>query len=218
MSELGIYKLDDGLPRRNNGSKTVIQLFETKVIFLVDTKLVFKPTIKRCNTEYFGYKSDQPLQIIGQFRCELNFKNKMVTAGFIVIKGQATCLLSYQSSVRLGIVTILGEEESDDDEVTVRPVESNALNGKENCVKKKKLPSLEMSVEERLAAVKESFPSLFRGKLGCLKGREVVPELDPTVKPKRQPLRPIAFHWRDAVEEEIIYYILLGKVAIFENL
>ena len=47
------------------------------------------------------------------------------------------------------------------------------------------------------------FPRLFSGKLGCIKGVEVKLDVDETVKPVKQPLRPIAFHFRDAVEKEL---------------
>ena len=60
---------------------------------------------------------------------------------------------------------------------------------------------------------------LFRGSLeGCLKGREVVLEVDLTVKLNRQPLRPIEFHWRDAVEWEISLQIKDGILVKVDDL
>ena len=63
-----------------------------------------------------------------------------------------------------------------------------------------KLPNVfKFSPEE----LKEKFPDLFSGKLGCLKGVEVKLDLDPSIKPVRQQQRPIAFHLRDPLELEL---------------
>ena len=53
------------------------------------------------------------------------------------------------------------------------------------------------------AELAAKFPTLFSGKLGCIKDHEVTLAVDPEVKPVKQPLRPIAFHHRDAVEKEL---------------
>ena len=50
---------------------------------------------------------------------------------------------------------------------------------------------------------KSKFPNLFSGKLGCVKEVEIKLEIDPSVKPVRQPQRPIAIHLREAVEREL---------------
>ena len=47
------------------------------------------------------------------------------------------------------------------------------------------------------------FPELFSGKLGRIKDTEVKLEVDENIKPIKQPLRPIAFHYRNAVEKEL---------------
>lgn len=53
------------------------------------------------------------------------------------------------------------------------------------------------------AELASRFPKLFSGKLGCVKDIEVKLEVDESIKPVKQPLRPIAFHYRDAVESEL---------------
>ena len=58
--------------------------------------------------------------------------------------------------------------------------------------------------------LKEMFPNTFSGKLGCVKGVKVHLELDPSVRPVRQKLRPIPFHLREAVSAEIKKQIELG--------
>ena len=62
-------------------------------------------------------------------------------------------------------------------------------------------------IDEKIILSKEElaleFPRLFSGKLGCIKGYKVKLNVDETLKPIKQPLRPIAFHYRDAVEKGI---------------
>ncbi len=59
-------------------------------------------------------------------------------------------------------------------------------------------------------ALTKKFPELFSGKLGCLKGVSVKLDIDPTIRPTRQPQRPIAFHLRDAVEKELLKQVEQG--------
>ena len=47
------------------------------------------------------------------------------------------------------------------------------------------------------------FPDLFSGKLGFMKDIKVKLDIDESIRPTRQPQRPVAFHLRDAVEAEI---------------
>ncbi len=49
----------------------------------------------------------------------------------------------------------------------------------------------------------QAFPSLFSGKLGCLKNFEIKLDIDPAVRPVKQKLRPIAIHLRDSVQIEL---------------
>ncbi len=54
------------------------------------------------------------------------------------------------------------------------------------------------------------FPKLFSGKLGCLKGVCIKLDVDTSVKPSRQPQRPVAFHLRDVVAKELSEQIECG--------
>lgn len=51
--------------------------------------------------------------------------------------------------------------------------------------------------------LKVKFPDLFSVKMGKVSGVEIKLEVDPSIKPVKQKLRPIAFHLRDAVEAEL---------------
>ncbi|RMZ98842.1 hypothetical protein BpHYR1_015475, partial [Brachionus plicatilis] len=48
------------------------------------------------------------------------------------------------------------------------------------------------------------FPKLFSGKLDRAKNIEIKLDLDPEVNPVRQPQRPVPFHMRDQVKQEIL--------------
>ena len=51
--------------------------------------------------------------------------------------------------------------------------------------------------------MKRLFPSVFSGLLGCIKDFELELMVDESVKPVKQKLRPVVFHMREAVEEEL---------------
>lgn len=182
--------------RYNDGPRASVQMGGTAVDFLIDTgapinvidqwtyeAMSNKPKLERCNSRLYGYRAEEPLPILGQLMCRVRRGRAEVVAGFVVIKGGADCLLSYRTAVDLNTIKFMDEARAVS-EVKVRP-------------------DLSQPIEERIKAIKSRFPDLFSGKVGCIKGRKIHIEVDPTVTPKRQPLRPIAFAWRDAVEEEI---------------
>ena len=47
------------------------------------------------------------------------------------------------------------------------------------------------------------FSRLFNGVLGCVNDLEVKLEVDESIKPVKQPLRPIALHFLEPVEKEL---------------
>ncbi|RNA01538.1 Retrovirus-related Pol poly from transposon [Brachionus plicatilis] len=58
--------------------------------------------------------------------------------------------------------------------------------------------------------LKARFPKLFGDTMGMITGVEIVLEVDPNIKPIKQKLRPIAFHLRTLVEEEIKTQVMEG--------
>lgn len=52
-------------------------------------------------------------------------------------------------------------------------------------------------------SLKAQFPELFSGKMGKITGVQLKLEIDKSVRPVKQKLRPIAFHLRDLVEKEL---------------
>ena len=109
--------------RRNDGPRAKILIQNEICSFLVDTgspinvvdERTFnswsaKPKLDACNTRYFGYNSKSPLPIRGQFTTEIQFKNRKIQAGFIVIEGEAECLISFKTACGLSIICFDDED------------------------------------------------------------------------------------------------------------
>ena len=132
---------------------------------------------------YYGFANpEKPLNVLGFCVAELAWRTKRKRAVFLVMKGIHQNLIGIRSATAFGMVTLnLGDEKTNDRNLCM--------------VSNQAQPS-----KEKLA---EMFPDLFSGKLGCIKDTEVKLEVDINVKPVKQPLRTIAFHYRDAVEKEV---------------
>ena len=145
------------------------------------------PELQPCNTRYCAYQQEQPLAVLGQFITHVEFRGRSVEAGFVVIKGEAERLLSGWTAERLGILKWCIEEDdgASNERVWVTPVD-----------KSNEAP---LTIE----SIKQRFPRLCSGGLGCIKGKQVKLEVDETVKPVQQRLRQIAIHLRDAVGREL---------------
>jgi hypothetical protein len=72
------------------------------------------------------------------------------------------------------------------------------------------VPIWQRSDKEQMAMLKSMFPNLFSGKLGLIKDFTAKLDIDESVRPVRQPQRPIAFHYREAVEKEILRQVEEG--------
>ncbi len=122
-TDYGLYRIKmASLHHVNGGPRSEIELLGNKISCLVDTgspinvidektffSLKHLPMLEKCNTKYFGYTSDAPLQILGQFKSEVKSRGKTIQAGFIVIKGQAECLMSYTTAKELNIIKMVDE-------------------------------------------------------------------------------------------------------------
>ena len=58
----------------------------------------------KCNTRY--YTGEKPLPVLSQFNTRIERKRKSVRAGFIVIKGNAECLMSCNTAQLLGVISV----------------------------------------------------------------------------------------------------------------
>ncbi len=147
--------------------------------------------------------TDKPISIIGKFVANICYKGRSLPVGFVVVKGQGEHLISYRTAVELGVIAM-------DDDRTVNRVGKPADTTPSTDLKTQTVDIINLFPRSKGAygrytkqEFKEMFPDLFSGKLGCLKNVRVHLELDPTVKPVRQKLRPLPFHLREMVSKEI---------------
>jgi hypothetical protein len=65
-----------------------------------------KPQLQQCHTKYFPYGEGekQPIPILGQFSAKMEYRDRQLTAGFLVIKGQGERLMGYKTAMGLGII------------------------------------------------------------------------------------------------------------------
>ena len=194
--------------RFNNGPRAVIDLCASSVQFLVDTgapvnvideqtyaSLADKPRLDRCSGSYYGVGSDKPIVVLGQFMTRITFRGRTTMSAFIVVKGPTRSLLSFSAATKLGIVHICSEISAVKPVTTSAPSEAPASTPAPASAQ----PTSRLTLDE----LKAKFPRAFSAKLGCVKGHVVTLELDPSVQPVRQRLRPIAIHLRDAVSREL---------------
>ena len=107
----------------------------------------------------------------------------MCQAGFVVVKGKGECLMSYHTAVTLGIVTM-------DNSSTVSSLSTPT---QKHTTKAPEFPPPKNGNKYSKEEFKQLFPSLFCGKLGCLKDVKVHLDLDPEIRPVRQKLRSLPF-------------------------
>ena len=151
---------------------------DLKYSFLIDTdspinvideetfmKLSPRPLVKPCSHRYFGYTSNQAIEMMGQLVAELRLEETTVQAPLVIVKGQHECLLSYQTAKLLQVITI------NLDALGSTPIHQIKV---------------EPSIEQDLDQLSEKFPKLFSEKIGCLTNFEVKLEIDESVRPIKQ--------------------------------
>ena len=198
-------------PRAASGRFARVSIGGAHVRHLVDTgapvniidelsyeALACKPTLQQCNTPFFGLRSTEPLPVIGQFTCDVEFDGKIARAGYIVVKGKCICLLSCKTSEDLDILTfnkkLVYQVTASDSEQPPTTVARSAQ---------------ELHTTQQW---KERFPALFTEGMGCIRGVEVKLNVDEQVQPVRQKLRTVAVHLRDAVERELQVQLEAGII------
>jgi hypothetical protein len=190
--------------------RAIVIIHESPVDMMIDTgspvniideltyqRLQPQPALEKCNTNFFGYTATTPMEVLGQFVAKVQSTDHAAAGGFIVVKGQHECLLSCVTAKRLGLVTI-NRDQCDATQV-------RAINTKED------------DDEWPVSKLKGTFPSLFSGKLGCLKNVSIKLDVDPTVKPVCQKFRQVPIHLQDAVTREINKQVeegILEKVTL----
>ena len=95
----------------------ILLVFQSLVTFNMDTgsqvdlmdemtfkKLRNKPSLSSCNTVLFGYNSNIPIKVLGEFKVRVKYKDQFIAIKLIVTKRSSGSLLSYDTSVKLGIL------------------------------------------------------------------------------------------------------------------
>ena len=163
-----------------------------------------KPTLLPCNTPYFGLRAREPLPVIGQFTADVDFSGRTVKAGFIVLQGRSTCLLSCKTSEELGVIVfnnkLVAHVASSEPDAPLAPP-SQPTPTPAPVEQPAQRPWSKLLLPEHWQRV---FPDLFSDKMGCIRGVEVVLDVDDSVPPVKQALRPIAVHLRNVVEKELL--------------
>lgn len=133
------------------------------------SKMKMKPKLSKPDTHAYAYGQKQKLPIKGKFTGTVETPKKIATATFYVIEGKNDSLLSYETSVDLGIVPEIKSVTSNNEQCSTRV---------ENLVKE--------------------YSGLFEG-IGKLKDKEIKLHIDEAVPPVAQPHRRIPFHLREKV-------------------
>ena len=137
-------------------------------------KLKRKPVLSNCKTTLYAYMGKEPIHVLGQFETRVKYNhNPYKSITFIVTKGNAGSLLSYKTSVTLGIV---------------KAIESNSVHA--------------INTNE-LMKWKTKYPALFSSKIGLYRDFKAKLHIDESVQPRQEKLRHIPFHLRESVEKEI---------------
>ena len=119
IGKRSIGRITDG-PRRQYKvlGQTIDCLVDTGApINIIDAqtfeRLHPKPKLDPCGTKYYPYgdnQGKQPIPTLGQFVAKVLYKDTVVNAGFIVVKGNVEQLMSYGTAIDLGIIQMDEQE------------------------------------------------------------------------------------------------------------
>ena len=155
-----------------NGSLTTIMADTGASVNILDelsyNKLETKPKLFKANEKIFPYGSNTPLPVIDKCQCEIETAKKFSVETFFVVKGKAGCLVSWESSQRLGLVQVVQN---------VKKFEGNGSNVEVSKEKNCHLPKVETSTRvmgsdcetNKVETLIQRYSDVFHG-LGKLNG------------------------------------------------
>ena len=185
----------------HSNSREPIEPIRLKLDF---SSIINKPDLIQLDKPYYGYGNpDHALSVLGFCVTTVSWKGKTLRAAFIVIKLNHQKLIGRKTAVAQGMVTL----NLDPDPVT--DTSPNLVN--ESIKQVHVRPGLHKD------EIETKFPILFSGKLGCINDHEMKLAVDNEVKLVIQPLRPIAFHYQDAVKKELEKQSISWKGKIRER-
>lgn len=138
-------------------------------------KLPLRPTDMRIRP--YG---SHPKKCVGEFVGTVQFEEQVVNTTFYILDSRVETLISGPVSEALGIISFN---------------ESAGVRRAGECTP-------EAVMDEAKQDLLNKFPKLFKG-LGKLKGHKVKLHVDESVKPVKEPPRPVPFHLKGKMEQEI---------------
>ncbi len=172
--------------------ETQVEIGRTKVNILIDSgasvNLLSYPILQqiqkedigiklqKTNARIFAYGSSTPLELAGEIQATVtSVSGTFANTKFYIAQQQSKCILGYESSASLGLITL----------------NINTLN-----------PDNPVPPDPDVRRIVNKHPKLFDGT-GNLKGREVELEIDPTVTPVAQPSRKIPHSMKSKVNKKL---------------
>ena len=146
------------------GSKVNVGIDSQSSINAIQVKaysnMAIKPKLEPMTTPVYSFDNPNPMKTLGVFKAKVTALDRTVEAKFVVCEGVRDNLLSYWTSVGLGL-----------------------------------LPEIRVaSVSPLNQEIFDRYPKLFSGKIGKLKGHQVVLHIDKSVQPVAAKARQIPFH------------------------
>ena len=150
------------------------------------------PALDRCGTTYYAFKSKVPIPTMGQFCSFINSRQGKRRAEFVVVKGEANCLLGYRTTMDLGIFKFVNQLEQivrDDKKAQVAKMFPYLFTDKIGCLKGYEV---KLEVDETVKPVRQAqrpVPFHIRGaverEIGRLVQEGVLELIDHTKPPPK---------------------------------
>ena len=154
-------------------------------------RLANKPELQHATTTLYGYNSTTPISTLGQFTSSVRASqtNNEANLRFIVTQGSAGNLLTYRSATQLNAIGRIGnitEERASTNDTSSTPADNSTRHD-----------------NKAFEIVKNKFPDLFTGQVGCFNQYSVQLHIDTSIAPVREPMRTVAIPLRKAVTKEL---------------
>lgn len=162
-----------------------------------------KPKLIETRTKAFSYDGKTPIKVKGKFYATVTALNKSVKAWFTVFENGNGNLLSCQTSLDLGLISLN------------IPNQLFSIENKECLDSKIEPEEVNQTIYEKNLMLK--FPEVFTGNVGRLKDFELELHIDPNITPTQAAKRPIPIHYKQQVIEELNKMLKDGVIERVEG-
>ena len=185
QTELNRSKRKNEFEVKIQGAPVTVIIDSGATINVMDVKsynsLSMKPKLEQTNTRIYPYRATEPLKAKGVFYADIEANNRNVLARVYVVEGDASCLLSLETSIELDLLRI-------------GPVINNISNI--NNINEIKL------IPDSTQNIIDKHSEIFKGA-GRLRDYKLRLHIDKSIPPVQQPVRRIPFHTRQKVSAEL---------------